>query len=112
MDVNPNSIEYLILEGAAEVAGIDLETGEVMYSFTDKLEQINPNMHRHVQNYVEAALISIWEKDFIEIDMSSETTMVSLKPKAYDKAEVDQLSMGEKNVLDNIIRSFQEENQV
>lgn len=36
MEIKPGSVEQLILDGIVEVAGIDLETGEMLYSMTDK----------------------------------------------------------------------------
>lgn len=45
MDIIPNSIERLILDGSAEVAGIDLETGEILYGFTTKMQELDPELY-------------------------------------------------------------------
>jgi hypothetical protein len=37
-------VEHLIMQGAIEMAGID-EKGEMLYSITDKLELVNPEIY-------------------------------------------------------------------
>lgn len=110
MNVNPNSIEYLILEGAAEVAGIDLETGEAMYTFTDKLEEINPRLYKEINNYVYGATMSLWTKGFLDIDLYSDDPIVKLTEKALDSNAREELGDRELLALDNIIRLFSKDN--
>ena len=113
MDVSPNSIEHLILEGAAEVAGISLETGEMMYTFTPKLQDVNPHLYHEVSSYIYGAVMSIWEKGFLEIDIMSADPLVSPTEKAYDKTVInEQLSDREQNVLENILRVFHKDDTV
>jgi hypothetical protein len=38
-------IEHLILQNAIEVDGIDSNTGEMIYSITDKLEIVHPELY-------------------------------------------------------------------
>lgn len=38
-------IEHLLLQNAIEISGIDSETGEMLYSITDKLEKVNPKLY-------------------------------------------------------------------
>lgn len=106
MDISPNSIEYLILEGAAEIAGIDLETGEAMYTFTDKLEEINPRLFKEINNYVYGATMSLWTKGFLDINLHSEDPVVKLTEKALDPESRKELGQREQLALDNIIRLF------
>jgi hypothetical protein len=37
-------LEHLLLMGAIEMDGIDGDTGEMLYSITDKLEEVSPRM--------------------------------------------------------------------
>ena len=39
-------IEHLVLMGAIEMDGIDSSTGEMIYSITDKLEEVSPRMYQ------------------------------------------------------------------
>jgi len=43
-----DKIEDLILSGALEVSGIDIDTGEMLYNFTDKLKDINPDLFKNL----------------------------------------------------------------
>jgi len=42
-------LEHLILQGAVEVNGIDKNTGEMIYSITDKLKEVNPEMYNYME---------------------------------------------------------------
>jgi len=42
-------LEHLILQGAVEVNGIDKNTGEMIYSITDKLKEVNPEMYKYME---------------------------------------------------------------
>jgi hypothetical protein len=45
-----DKIEDLILSGALEVSGIDIDTGEMLYNFTDKLKDINPDLFKDMSD--------------------------------------------------------------
>jgi hypothetical protein len=38
-------IEHLLLQNAIEISGIDSETGEMLYSITDKLKEVSPDLY-------------------------------------------------------------------
>ncbi len=42
-------LEHLILQGAVEVSSIDKNTGEMIYSITDKLKEVNPEMYYYME---------------------------------------------------------------
>ena len=48
---NDDIIANLILTGALEVAGMDIETGEPLYNFTSKLQDDNPDLHNEMSTY-------------------------------------------------------------
>jgi hypothetical protein len=41
-------IEHLLLQNALEISGIDKDTGEMLYSVTDKLEFVNPELYNQL----------------------------------------------------------------
>jgi hypothetical protein len=41
---NEALVEHLIMQGAIEMAGID-NKGEMLYSITDKLEEVSPELY-------------------------------------------------------------------
>lgn len=107
MDIDPNSIEHLILEGAVEVAGMNLETGEMMYTFTPELENINPELYGAVSDYIYGAILSVWTKGFIDMDALDPQAMVTLTPKAFDSDAIDrELGDREQQVLQQLMMAF------
>lgn len=38
-------IEHLLLQNAIEISGIDEETNEMLYSITDKLKEVSPELY-------------------------------------------------------------------
>ena len=50
--MNPDDqIENMILDGSLEVSGIDEETGEFLYTFTEKLAKNYPELYKDTQTY-------------------------------------------------------------
>jgi hypothetical protein len=102
-------IESLILNGGLEVAGIDIETGEALYNFTDKLEHVSPELHKVAKNYFHLEMMNLWEKGFLDITLESENPTVSITDKALDSESVNKLDKGEKQSLDQVIRITKQE---
>jgi hypothetical protein len=51
VDAKTNAmIEHLILQGAIEIADIDLETGETYYNITDKLKEVSPELYNNLED--------------------------------------------------------------
>ena len=96
--------EDLILSGALEVAGVDIDTGEMLYNFTDKLKDINPKLHNEFSTYFSTEISGLWENGFIEMDVTEKNTMVSLTKKALDEKEVMKLDKQKQYTLKEIIR--------
>jgi hypothetical protein len=46
---NQALMEHLVLQGAIEVSGFDLETGETLYAITDKLKTVSPKMYEDLE---------------------------------------------------------------
>ncbi len=86
-----DDIEALILSGALEPAGVDSETGEILYNFTDKLRDVHPLLHREVNNMFSAHVMKLWELDMVTMDITSENPMVNLTPKAFDPKLIESL---------------------
>ena len=89
MDDIESTIEDLILQGALEVSGIDIDSGEPLYNFTDKMKNVNPRLHDENSKYFTAEVLSLWEHDFISMDVTMKNPIVSLTPKAFDKSQID-----------------------
>jgi hypothetical protein len=99
-----DKIEDLILSGALEVSGIDIDTGEMLYNFTDKLKDINPDLFKDMSDYISTETMALWAEGFLDIDVTETNPMVKLTPKAFDDAEVDKLPKEKQYTLKEIIR--------
>jgi hypothetical protein len=99
-----DAIDQLILSGALEVAGIDIETGEPMYNFTDKLLEVSPELHNEVSTYFSRETMSLWSEGFLNMDVTEKNPMVTLTEKALDDRELSKLSKENQVTLKEIIR--------
>lgn len=85
-------IEILILSGALQLAGINEKTGEMLYQFTPKLKEVMPDLYKEHLNHVNAEIMGLWEKGFVNVDLMSDNPIVTLTAKALDQEEVSKLS--------------------
>lgn len=99
-------IEDLILSGAVEVAGVDPDTGEMLYNFTDKLKDVSPMLYREVNNMFNSHVLRLWELDMIDMDITSPNPMVRLTKKAFHPALLSKLDEEERYTLKEIKRSL------
>lgn len=97
-------IEDLILQGALEFSGVDLETGEVLYNFTEKLKDVHPQLHSEQSKYFASETMALWENGFISMDITETNPIVSLTPKAFDSDEIKKLNKDHQYTLKEIIR--------
>lgn len=99
-----DAINQLILSGALEVAGIDIDTGEPMYNFTEKLLEISPELHEEVSLYFSRETMSLWSDGFLNMDVTEKNPIVTITSKALDEVEVSKLSKESQKTLKEIIR--------
>lgn len=97
-------MDKLILAGALQVAGIDSETGDFLYQFTPKLKEIYPELYHEHVNYVNNELMTLWEKGYLNINITDANPIVTLTPKALDESELAKLSKEEKWGIEEIKR--------
>jgi hypothetical protein len=100
-------INELILDGGLEVAAMDEDTGELLYSFTPKIKELMPDLYEeHIEN-VNSEVMNLWEKGFINLDLFEKDPIITITPKALNKEEVEGLSKQERWSLFEIIRLLQ-----
>ena len=99
-----DAIDQLILSGALEVAGIDIETGEPMYNFTEKLIEVSPELHKDISLYFSRETMSLWSDGFLNMDVTEKNQIVTITKKALDDEEVAKLSKESQRTLKEIIR--------
>jgi hypothetical protein len=100
-------INKLILDGGLEVAAMDNETGEMLYSFTPKIKEIMPELYQEHMHNVNSEVMNLWEKGFINLDLFQKDPVITLTLKALNKDEVKSLSKQERWSLFEIVRLLQ-----
>lgn len=90
-DKSEDSLEYLILNGYVEVAGIDSSTGSFLYCFTEEAKRIIPGLKSQLDEEFYQSIVYLWEHGFIEMDIGSDNPIVTLKEKALIQNEVANL---------------------
>jgi len=102
------TVEELVLAGIIEVSGIDSDTGEFRYNFTDKVGQILPEMLDRRNSTIHKKIMFFWKLGFIEVDdPRSPNPNIMLSEKAFDDDAVDDLSPEMKKDLEEIKRLFE-----
>ena len=102
---NPEEIiDALILSGGLEFAGVDPETGETLYRPTSILESIDPKLSKEMSSYFSETTMKLWEKGFIDMDVTDADPMVKLGPKSFDAKEIKGLDKDERVIMEEIVR--------
>jgi hypothetical protein len=97
-------IEKLILDGGLEAVAVDQESGELLYSFTPKIQELMPNLYSEHLNEVNANVMNLWEKGFVNVDFFAQDPLITLTEKAVDSKSVSELSKQERWNLFEVIR--------
>jgi hypothetical protein len=100
-------VDNLILEGGIEFAGIDSESGEILYSLTPKIKDLMPDLYEEHLNFVNADLMSLWQKGFVDVDFFSDDPLINITNKYYDENEVAKLSKEERWSLRELKRAIE-----
>ena len=102
------TIEELILSGVVEVSSVDPDTGEFLYSFTEKLHEVMPELLNRKLDFVKQEVDFFLETGFLEVDNpKSRNPIIFLTDKAFDEDEVSTLSKNKQKSLKEIKRLFE-----
>jgi len=104
MNNEDQTIEELILKGGLETVGVDQETGELLYSFTPKIQKLMPDLYKEHINEVNAGVMNLWENGFVNVDLLSNDPKITLTEKALDKDSIEGLSKSQRWNLLELIR--------
>jgi hypothetical protein len=104
--VGDESLEDLILRGYVEVSGIDSQTGNILYSFTDLAREEMPNLQKEFEEEFHRNIMYFWEQGFLDMNVFEENPMIRLNPKALDKSAVESLSIEQLQALKIIINAL------
>ena len=104
------AIDYLLLQGGLQVAGIDSKTGEFLYVFTPKIKEIMPDLYHEHMNHVNKEIMALWEKGFVNVDFLSDNPIVTLSDKAFIASDVATLSKDHQWALEEMKRLMKKRN--
>lgn len=97
-------IEDLILSGALQFAGIDMESGEMLYNFTEKLKDVSPELHNEFSTYLYSEISELWANGFLNMYFTDQNPRITLTAKALDPEQVAKLDKEKQYTLKEIIR--------
>lgn len=96
-------IDHLILNGALEPGSVN-ENGEILFSFTEKLREVDPGMYYAITEDFNRMVMLLWQRGFVEIDILSDDPRITATDKAISGKEREDLSPLEVAFLDEIVR--------
>ena len=103
--INEDEIfDRLVLTGGIKFTGKDPETGENMYVRTELLKDIDPNLDREMSVYFSEVAMKLWEKGFVDMDITLPNPIVTISERAFDINKIKALPVDEKTALQQIIK--------
>ena len=103
-----DNLDYLMREGALEIVGVDAETGDFLYSFTEKLAELDPVMHEMMIDSFYDSIRNLWQLGFLSMDITAKNPMVSATEKVFDREAVEKLSPLDRQALSDILNKMSE----
>lgn len=104
------TIEELILNGIVELSGIDSDTGEFLYNFTEKLKKDMPELWNKRMEFIKSEITFFWENGFLEVEnFETNEPIIMLTEMAFDEYEIAKLSKERQHTLKEIIRMLEEQ---
>lgn len=101
------NIDYLILNGAAEVSAYDPEDGKFLYSFTEKIMDVAPNLYKQIAEYFYDGVMSLWNMGIVYIDMDEATPIVYLPDREFAETVFDLLDERDQIVLTTLLQNVE-----
>lgn len=101
---DPEIFDILILNGAIEVVGVDPISNEFLYSMTEKMIDIMPEVYQEHMNQVNNQIMNLWQEGFLNVDLLEENPLVTLTEKAFDTQELGKMDIESLECLNEIKR--------
>lgn len=101
-DFEQKIIDDFVAQGALQIVGIDKQTQQTMYRVTPKMKKINPEFYKEHEDNVHSETMALWEKGFLDIDVTEANPIVRLLPSAFDDNKIKELMPEQRFVLEDI----------
>ena len=99
-------LDDLVQQGALEIVGIDSKTGDFLYTFTEKLADINPNFYNAMLDDFHSSIMRLWEYGFFSMDVTEKNPVVKVTEKIFDETALGQLSDNDRTILDDVLNKM------
>jgi hypothetical protein len=99
-------VDKLILNGGLEFAGKDSETGETLYKPTERLKELDSRLSDDMSAYFSEVTLKLWEKGFLDMDVTDRDPLVKLGPKSFDSLAIKSLPSDERIVVEQIVKAL------
>jgi hypothetical protein len=96
-------LDDLIERGALELVGVDSKTGQFLYTFTEKLAEINPEIYSAMMDDFHSSIMRLWEMGFLSMDITEKNPMVRATEKVFDEKAMEKLSDNDRTTLNDIL---------
>jgi len=96
--------DKLILTGGLRFVGKDPETGQNMYIKTEMLKDIDPKLDFALGKYFSEMVMRLWEKGFIDMDVTDANPIVKLSEKSLNVEQVNSLNADERSALKQLMK--------
>jgi hypothetical protein len=103
-------VDNLVLNGGLEFAGSDSDTGETLYKPTDRLKELDSRLSQDLSLYFSEVTLKLWEKGFIDMDVTNKDPLVKLGPKSFDALNIKSLPKDERIVMEEIVKVLSNKN--
>jgi hypothetical protein len=99
-------LEHLILQGYVEPAGIDSETGDILYSFTELAKTEMPDLERQFEEEFHKNIMFFWQSGILDMNVYEENPTIRLNGTAITQDFIDSLSFERKQALKTIMEAL------
>lgn len=80
-------LDYYLSIGVVELVGVD-ENGEIVYEITDKAETEAPELWAAHIDYVDKALLDLYDKGLISVEYNEDLeALINMTPEGYEAAK-------------------------
>jgi hypothetical protein len=100
-------ISALIALGALEIDAFDVESGQLVYKVTDKLNDLLPELYEEISSQAYKDTLSLWEKGLITMNIADPEPTVDISELGLDRKNWKNLSDGELSVMNTVMRMFE-----
>lgn len=102
-DPEQEIMDELMIKDAISFIGFN-SSDEPLYVFTPKIKDVMPELYEEHLNIVNAELMNLWEKGFLNINFLEQDPTVTLTDLAFDNDKISALSYEEKWSLEEAKR--------